>query len=164
MTAVRSIYGVMTLFSFAMLGTTHGEPSDPQGMAAQGWDFLKKQQYAASTNISEKCVSAFGPKARRVNADALKNGEQVPITGEPQDSGDRNRIKHYAFLNDVVACYYILATSYENTHKCAAAKGTYDILKDLNYGRIWDPTGQKFVWDPSENAQDWIANKSSLCK
>ena len=140
------------------LCVTHGTyAQDRQVYLVNGWRHLSDQNYVEAIKDSTLCIQKFAGGVLKEQENISKHETEPPTGGMDQHSSQAMAIFKHGVLNDVAACYFILAQSQDASNNCPEAKKAYQLLSQLKYARIWDPQG--WFWNPSEKATEWLEDK-----
>jgi len=112
-----------------------------EALTKKAWEALASNDVAGVEAFTNKCIEAFGEKAREM---------QNSLTGYPWESNEK--IFSYWALNDVGTCLFIKGEAYLKAEQAENAKKVYQELIDkYSYAQCWDPQG--WFWKPAEAAQ-----------
>lgn len=150
---IGSILILLSLISFSFI-VQSGQEFRNVILTGNAWKAFNKGGYDNAIEIAKDCILEFQGDAASEQEKLENNKAPFPVEGKTTEK-EKSIILNRGLLNDVAACWYIIAVSEMKLGNNDKAISAFNKLKKYSYARVYDPSYDGF-WSPAKKADSYI--------
>ena len=150
---IGSILIILSIISFSFIAQS-GQEYRNVILTGNAWKEFNNKEYENAIEIAKDCILEFQGDASTEQERLEKTNAPLPPEGKTTEK-EKSIILNRGLLNDVAACWYIIAVSEMKLGNKDKAISAFNKLKKYSYSRVYDPSYDGF-WSPANKADSYI--------